>query len=230
MSRSSTNDLGFEWIETFPALEEIAGLRHGFICRDPNIDVTTDREAALVRLQVHFELRLADMEIPAKQVITGEQVHGDTVKVIDRSAEKQSHFAQCDGFVCSIAGRYPGVHVADCGALYLADPVRRVCGVVHSGKNGSELGIAGRAVSIMKSQFSSDPKDIVVQLAPCIRVPDYEIDFPAQIREACLQEGVLENQYFDCGVSTSSDLNRYYSYRMEKGKTGRHLAVLGFVE
>jgi copper oxidase (laccase) domain-containing protein len=29
----------------------------------------------------------------------------------------------------------------------------------------------------------------------------------------------------DCGVCTSSDLGRYYSYRVEKGKTGRHLAV-----
>jgi copper oxidase (laccase) domain-containing protein len=31
----------------------------------------------------------------------------------------------------------------------------------------------------------------------------------------------------DAGVCTSGDLRRYYSYRMEKGRTGRMLALLG---
>jgi copper oxidase (laccase) domain-containing protein len=31
---------------------------------------------------------------------------------------------------------------------------------------------------------------------------------------------------FDSGENTGSDLNRFYSYRMEKGLTGRMLALL----
>ena len=37
-------------VETFPALEAIAGIRHGFIGRVPGLDVKMDRELALRRL------------------------------------------------------------------------------------------------------------------------------------------------------------------------------------
>ena len=36
-------------------------------------------------------------------------------------------------------------------------------------------------------------------------------------------------QIHDSGVCTACDINRYYSYRAEKGKTGRMLALLGLV-
>jgi copper oxidase (laccase) domain-containing protein len=29
----------------------------------------------------------------------------------------------------------------------------------------------------------------------------------------------------DCGLDTASDLERFYSYRMEKGRTGRMVAL-----
>jgi copper oxidase (laccase) domain-containing protein len=32
----------------------------------------------------------------------------------------------------------------------------------------------------------------------------------------------------DSGVCTACDLDHYYSYRAEKGKTGRMLALIGF--
>ena len=49
---------------------------------------------------------------------------------------------------------------------------------------------------------------------------------PATIRESCRTAGVRE--VHDPGTCTSRDLRRYYSYRAEKGQTGRLLAVLGW--
>ena len=69
---------------------------------------------------------------------------------------------------------------------------------------------------------------MIVQLSPCIRPPAYEIDFAAQIRESCEEAGVPAGQIHDPGTCTSRDLDRYYSYRVEKGKTGRMLAVIGW--
>jgi hypothetical protein len=115
--------------------------------------------------------------------------------------------------------------VADCGAVYLVDPVRRALGLVHSGKKGSELGIARRAIELMGERFGTAASDLIVQVAPCIRPPDYEIDFAALIQADCLAAGVLPLNFHDCGTSTSGDLSCYYSYRVEKGQTGRHLAV-----
>jgi copper oxidase (laccase) domain-containing protein len=66
---------------------------------------------------------------------------------------------------------------------------------------------------------------MVVQLSPCIRPPHYEVDFAAQIIKQCRDRGV--QQIHDSGKCTASDLASYYSYRMEKGRTGRMLALLG---
>jgi purine-nucleoside/S-methyl-5'-thioadenosine phosphorylase / adenosine deaminase len=72
--------------------------------------------------------------------------------------------------------------------------------------------------------FGSEPAQLIVQLSPCIRPPHYEIDFAAEIIRQCRALGVKE--IHDSGVCTANEVGRYYSYRAEKGKTGRMLALL----
>lgn len=76
----------------------------------------------------------------------------------------------------------------------------------------------------MRETFGSDPKHIVAQLSPCIRPPDYEVDFAPEIFRQLQNAGLQRIQ--DCSQNTGSDLDRFYSYRMEKGQTGRMLAFL----
>jgi copper oxidase (laccase) domain-containing protein len=97
-------------------------------------------------------------------------------------------------------------------------------GLVHSGKKGTELAIVSKAIQQMREHFGSDPADLIVQLSPCIRPPRYEIDFATKIIEQASSLGV--KQIYDCGTCTACDLERYYSYRAEKGKTGRMFALL----
>lgn len=211
--------------ETFPALTAIPGFRHGFVLRHPEIDVVTDRETALARLEASHDRELIALGLPRERLATAAQVHGALIAVCDAPSPSSYFYPDCDGIITATAGQGLGIYVADCGAVYLVDPVRRALGLVHSGKKGSELGIAGRAIGLMVERFGSRPGDLVVQVAPCIRPPDYEIDFAAQIEEDCLAAGVSPGNYHDCGTSTSGDLSCYYSYRIEQGQTGRHLAV-----
>lgn len=216
-------------IETFPALSAIDGLVHGFTLRHPDIDVKTDREIAIGRLEQHFCDRLASLGISRDHVATGEQVHGNNVAVVSaETGPGRPHFPQSDGLATSVAGQFLGIFVADCGAVYLADPVKKACALVHSGKNGTAQQIAPEAIRTMQEEFGSDPADLVIQIAPCVRPPVYEIDFAAQIVSDCIAAGVPADQVHDCGTCTSSDLDRYYSYRVEKGKTGRLFAVMGW--
>ncbi|MDF1823231.1 MAG: polyphenol oxidase family protein [Verrucomicrobiales bacterium] len=217
------------FIETYPALSAISGLTHGFITRHPDIDVKTDRETALLRLEEHHVNQLRELGIDRNHLTTGEQVHGKSVAAIDPAeAPEANRFGETDGLTTGTAGQYLGIFVADCGAVFLADPVMRVAAVVHSGKKGTELGIAPEAIRVMQEKYGSNPGDIVVQIAPCIRPPAYEIDFAAQIVDDCVAAGVPASQVYDCGVCTSSDLERYYSYRIEMGQTGRLFAVIGW--
>jgi copper oxidase (laccase) domain-containing protein len=211
--------------EQFPALDRLGICRHAFIKRVPGIDVSHDKAEALNRLEtIHRNVRrslgLADWPL-----VTAEQIHGNKIAVIDASVKADWHATGADGFVTNQRGIVLGVHVADCAAVYIVDPNRAAIGLVHSGRKGTELGIVGRAIGEMTEQFGSQPSDLVVQLSPCIRPPHFEIDFAKLIVEQCRERGVT--QVHDSGVCTACDLGSFYSYRAEKGKTGRMLALLG---
>ncbi|HSH37533.1 MAG TPA: polyphenol oxidase family protein, partial [Chthoniobacterales bacterium] len=105
--------------------------------------------------------------------------------------------------------------------------VRRAIGLVHSGKKGTELGIVTNAIDLMRERFGSAAEDLIVQLGPCIRPPHYEIDFAAEVVRQSRERGV--KQIHDSGVCTACDLDRYYSYRAEKSRTGRMLALLALL-
>lgn len=210
---------------SFPLLDALPVFRHRFTLRHPSIPVDAERAEVVSRLWEWHRQHAADLGFDRSAMCVAEQVHGDHVAVVDQVPDQA--IPEADGIITATPGLVIGIYVADCGALYLADPETGACGIVHSGKKGSELGIAAVAIQKMKENFGSDPKNIRAQLGPCIRVPAYEVDFAAQIRASCLDAGILPEHYADCGICTSSDLQRYYSYRMEKGRTGRLLALLG---
>ncbi len=197
---------------------------HAFVRRVPGIDVSYDKAEVLARLdQVHREVRNA-LAVGECAFITAQQIHGNDIAIVDHPSAPNECFAGCDGLITNQPNLCLGIYVADCCAVYLVDPIKRCIGLVHSGKKGSELEISARAIALMREKFDSRPDDLIVQLSPCIRPPHYEIDFAAAIVEQCRAAGV--KQVHDCQSCTACDLERYYSYRLEKGKTGRMLALL----
>jgi len=212
-------------IEYFPALQAVTFCRHAFIERIPGIDVSHDKAEALKRLDaVHREMRdqIGMAEWP---LLTVQQIHGNKIAIVDQPVTGDNEFAGCDGMITNQKKIALGIHVADCCAVYIVDPKTPAISLVHSGKKGTERAIVSNAIRQMREHFGSDPAELTVQLSPCIRPPHYEIDFAAQIVEQCRAAGV--NAIHDSGVCTACDIDRYYSYRAEKGKTGRMLALLG---
>ena len=210
---------------TFPALQALPGFAHRFTLRHPDIDVNAEREVVVERLWDWHRSQAEELGFRDASLCIAEQVHGREVAVV--SAHQSELVAGTDGLISNTPGLVIGIYVADCCAVYLADPRTGAFGVVHSGKKGSELGITTHAIEKMQQHFGSHPKDIHIQLSPCIRPPAYELDFAAQIRQQALNAGIPVTQIHDTGLCTSLDLHRFYSYRMEKGRTGRMLALMG---
>jgi copper oxidase (laccase) domain-containing protein len=225
--------------EQFPALSAIGICRHVFIQRIPRIDVSHDKPEVLERLDTaHREVRNA-VGIGDWPLFTAEQVHRSKIAVIDEvgsalRADRGRHgvaslpnreFPSCDGIITNQRGVALGIYVADCCAVYIVDPKTPAIGLVHSGRKGTEFGVVTNAIRQMIDRFGSDPADMIVQLSPCIRPPHYEVDFVAEIIRQCRALGV--QQIHSSGICTACDLERYYSYRAEKGKTGRMLALIG---
>ena len=213
--------------EQFPALSAIKICRHVFAQRIPGIDVSHEKAEVLERLDAaHQGIRKAT-GLGGWPLFTAQQVHGNNIAVIDSCSRGPvgHEFPGCDGIITNQGGIALGIYVADCCAVYILDPKTPVIGLVHSGRKGTELGVVTNATKQMINRFGSDPANLIVQLSPCIRPPHYEVDFAAEIIQQCRALGV--QQIRDSGACTACDLARYYSYRAEKGKTGRMLAVIG---
>lgn len=211
-------------VESYPELEVVPGLGHGLIGRQAEVGVSFDREATLERLQSGFEAGIAQIGLDPQRLATAEQVHGGELVRVDRAGRTDG----VDGLISNAVGLALGIVVADCCAVYLVDPLRRAIGLVHSGKKGTEAEISRVAIEAMGKEFATDPADLLVRLSPCIRPPAYEVDIAAAIRAQVIAAGVARDSVYDDGICTTSDLARFYSYRAEKGATGRMLAVLGF--
>jgi copper oxidase (laccase) domain-containing protein len=207
-------------VEQFPVLTETGIVLHGFTLRIPGLNVKTDRATALRRLEKYHVATLTDLG--HRSLRLAHQVHGNGIAVVDRQSARRT--LEVDGLITRDPGVTLGIYVADCCAIYLVDPARNVIGLVHSGKKGTALNIARESVRKMRETFDSNPAHIVAQLSPCIRPPNYEIDFAAEIVRQLQNAGL--HRIRDCCQNTGADLMRFYSYRMEKGQTGRMLAFM----
>ena len=214
-------------IEQFQALKDAAVCRHAFIMRIAGIDASHNKSEALKRLEAaHREIRNA-IGIGDWPLLTAEQIHGNNVAIIDTPVKSDKHFAGYDGFITNQPRIALGIHVADCCAVYIVDPKTPAIGLVHSGRKGTELGVVSNAITQMIESFESNPTELTIQLSPCIRPPHYEVDFAARIIEQCRALGVKE--IHDTGRCTACHPHLYYSYRAEKRRTGRMLALLGLL-
>jgi len=206
--------------DRFEPLSGISGTRAAFIPRLTGVDVATDRATALSRLAPRHDEYLRARGFDPDRLATAEQIHRDLVAV----ASAPGSHAGADALVTGERNVVLGIYVADCAAVYLADKKGRAIGLVHSGRAGTEMNIVARAIEAMEENFGVAPQDMVVEISPCIRPPLYETDFAATIREQAGAAGVAEIR--DARICTGRDTEDYYSYRMERGQTGRMLAVL----
>lgn len=204
----------------FVPLCEVAGVRAAFAPRVAGLDVDADRETALQRLAPFHRDFLQEHGFDPDRLATAEQVHGGDAAVAVRAGRHDG----VDALVTDVRGLALGIYVADCAAVYLADRRGRAIGLVHSGRAGTAANITGHTIDLLGTAFGVDPADLVVQISPCIRPPLYETDFAAEIVSQARAAGAAEVR--DEGICTGREVGRYYSYRVERGRTGRMLAVL----
>ena len=207
--------------EQFPALSAIGICRHFFTQRIPDINVSHDKAEVLERLEVaHREIRNA-IGMRDWPLFTAEQVHGNKIAAVDSCSRGPvgREFPGCDGIITNQLGVALGIYVADCCAVYIVDPKTPAIGLVHSGRKGTQLGVATNAIQEMIDRFGSHPEDMIVQLSACIRPPQYEVDFAVEIIQQCRALGV--KQIHDSRICTACDLDQvlFLSRRERKNRS-----------
>lgn len=155
-------------------------------------------------------------------VVEADQPHGHNLAIVEDIPK--GPLAEVDALATDRPDLTLAIRCADCGPLFIMDPHRGVIAVVHSGRKGTAENIAGFTVQRLSEAFGCHPEDLVTVLGPCIRPPDYPIDFAAAILQQLRDCGC--RQVFDCGLNTAQEPDRFYSYRREGGRTGRHFALI----
>ncbi len=198
-----------------------------FIERIPGVDVTGDRETVLERLEPYHRAEVEALGWRWKDLRRAEQVHGTRVALVGDIGSNYP-VEGVDSLICSgVSDCVLAIYVADCAAVWLYDKENCHRSLIHSGKAGTAGNIVANTIKSMKKCLGVDPANLIAVICPCIRPPHYEEDIPTAIKTQLIEEGVPEEQIHDSGLDTAADTKRFYSYRMEKGQTGRMLALFG---
>ncbi len=198
-----------------------------FITRIPGIATTTDRNAVIAALTPAHEAALAEGGIAPKMLRRAQQVHGNKVALVGDIGCSYP-VEGVDGLFCGgKADCCLGIYVADCAAIWIYDPVTQSRALVHSGKLGTQQNIAGVTLESMRKILGVNAADCIAVISPCIRPPHYEVDIVTMIKQELEDAGVQPQNIIDSGLDTAADLDTFYSYRIEKGNTGRMLALFG---
>lgn len=220
-----------------------ASLNLGDACGDMPEHVAENRARALAAL---------GYEGSPDRLVNPKQVHGDKVLLVDTADEESLARIQkearegADAIVCTVPGVPVLLCYADCVPVILA--TEKGFAVIHSGWRGTIASIAAKALVKLLAATEGDASSAVAYIGPHIAGPDYEVseelltrfvntfdesvalpgyrlDLARAIVLALEGAGIGEESIADCGISTARATDRFYSYRAEGGRCGRHGAL-----
>lgn len=175
------------------------------------------------------------------------QVHGRKVLVVKEPGQYEGY----DALVTDRKDILLTVTTADCTPILVYDPKQQVCAAVHAGWRGTIAQIVSKTLQTMQTHFAARPENCTAYIGPCIDHCTYEVDadvadyFENEFKQwdetkgkffidmkkanlAQLLEAGLSSKNIEVSpYSTFSNNDTFFSYRKEKGKTGRMLSVIG---
>lgn len=198
-----------------------------FITRIPEVPVSTNRNAVIDALTPLHDAVLQEAGIAPKLLRRAQQVHSNKVALVGDIGCSYP-IEGVDALYCGgKADCCLGIYVADCAAVWVYDTVSGSRGLAHSGKLGTQHNIVGELLHAMHKNLGVTPSDCIAVISPCIRPPHYEVDIPTAIKEQLAAAGLAPENIIDSELDTAADTETFYSYRVEKGNTGRMLALFG---
>jgi purine-nucleoside/S-methyl-5'-thioadenosine phosphorylase / adenosine deaminase len=195
--------------ETFAPLAQLDFITHAFTLRtedDSKADAFEQRILALLGFSAFA---------------SAEQTHGNSVAVVDATTKKVRGI---DALATQTHNLPLVIRCADCAAIFVVDRRTPAIALIHSGKKGTLANVVGNTVDSMRRHLDTNPDDCLAFISPSIGPCHYEFDLWANI-ERQLREAGLRDIY-NPRVCTACHLDRYFSYRAERGNTGRMFALL----
>ncbi len=238
--------------QRFKNLVAAQSTRHGGVSPPPyeslNLGMnTTDAKSNILENRKIFFTNLGWEE---KHSAGGHQVHGDKIKYVSEPGS----FDDYDAFISNQKNILLTVTIADCVPILLYDSHHQAIAAIHAGWKGTIAEILKKTIKELTKSFNTNPADCFAYVGTCIDECSFEVDedvaqhfhndfkrwdeqkkkFFIDLKKANKQQlldaGVPKNQIEISPYSTFIHNDKYFSYRKEKGTTGRMLAAIGLKE
>jgi len=216
-----------------PIFKEESWLTHGFGIKDISAEQYLDG------------LRIGNALLPKT-----EQPHGKKVHRLQK--DYKGDLLEGDAFVTDQSGLFCFVRTADCLPILIADTKQHVVGAVHAGWKGTAAGVLLETLACFKKEYGSKSEDLKIAVGPSIGARCYEVgeEVVGALKEANLyprpwveagrpgkwyldiayanmhlleRAGVKRDQIYLSLACTACDLEKFHSYRKEKGKLGEQV-------
>ncbi len=210
---------------------------------DRGIDFGLQTASGKTEIESNYKQLLSELEITAGSIALANQVHGSTIKVVDKPGINQ----KTDGLITTTKGLTLGIQVADCAAVLIADEDQQIIGAFHAGWRGAVANIIPKGIKKME-ELGGQISNFKAYISPCISKQMFEvgdevaIQFPEKFVDRLTYKkphidlkGFLKDQMEKVGIPTSSieispDCTmqelRFFSYRREREKAGRMLGLI----
>ena len=178
---------GVVWL-TYPQLEKLPGITHGFSTRLGGVSkehlysmnlsfARGDREE---NVRENFQRIAHAVGFQAEKMVFTHQTHTTNVRKVTeedwgKGFSKERDYSDVDGLITNVPQTVLTTFYADCVPIYLVDPVKKAIGLCHSGWRGTVGKISQMTIARMQEEYGSDPKDILAAVGPSICQNCYEV-------------------------------------------------------
>jgi polyphenol oxidase len=202
------------------------------------------------------------LNINYRSMTSAQQVHKDKITVVKEEDKGKGAFTpseaikESDALITNLPEIPLLMCYADCVPIFILDPIKKVIGLIHSGRKGTELELTLKTLFKMKTIFGTTPRSCLTAIFPSIGPCCYNIKFQDETANYCLSEdnfnskvvskrnkgswyldlkkanywqlvkgGVEEKNIFVNEICTADYPELFFSYRRDKGNTGRMAAI-----
>jgi len=237
----------FPGLSVYPDLAHFVFTRHGGVSdsvfRSLNVSFSTGDSAENVETNLSIIREITG----ARSLRFMNQAHGKNIVTVRESdlQDAEGPFT-ADAMITDLPGVALLVKQADCQAVVLYDPVRRVVSNVHCGWRGNVEGLLSAVIAAMREEFGCDPSRLRAAIGPslgpcCAEFVTYQVIFPERFSAFMIRENYFDlwalsrSQLVESGLDeaniesgdwcTRCRTDLFYSYRGE-GQTGRFATVV----
>lgn len=259
---NNKNGVSYYKISSF---EETGLVRHGFSTREGGVsggcyssmNLRFHCDDTRENVLKNYEIIAATLGMDYKRLVLSKQVHEDIIHTATEAdcgngITRENAFASVDALITDKPNIPLVTLYADCTPVFFLDPNKRVIALAHSGWRGTVQRISAKVIEKMKTDYGSNPKDILTAIGPSIQIDHFEVgdevaeiflkefgketavkygekyhvNMQKAIKIQLTQAGVKEENIDDCGICTYCHSDLLFSHRKTNGKRGNMGAFL----